>query len=73
MKVEELPLELLAGSPRFLTAKRFSELAGLSEHQYLVDQWITEGVLPTRWFGRHRLIDMHALVLSATTNKGTQG
>ena len=66
MKVEELPLERLVGCPRYLTAKRFSELAGLGEHQYVVDRWITEGTLPTRWFGQHCLIDMQALALPRT-------
>lgn len=73
MKVEELLADRFAGSPRYLTVERFSELAGLKGHQCLVEHWITEGALPTCWFGRYRLIDMQALLTAMSTNKGTQG
>lgn len=73
MKVEELPSELFLDCPRYLTQKRFAELAGLEEQQRMLARWIAEGVLPTRRFGRYRLIDLQALLQRLNQTQGTQG
>lgn len=73
MKVEELPPELLVGCPRYLTQERFAELAGLEGQAQLLARWIAEGTLPTRCFGRYRLIDMQALHQRLHQTQGTQG
>ena len=73
MKVEELPSELFAGCPRYLTLERFTRLAGLQEQEQMLVRWVEEGVLPTRRFGRHRLIDIQALLQRLDHSKGTPG
>jgi len=73
MKVEELPPELLVGCPRYLTQERFAELTGLEGQAQLLEHWIAEGILPTRCFGRYRLIDMQALLQRLHHLQGTQG
>ncbi|TWC42834.1 hypothetical protein FBY03_10115 [Pseudomonas sp. SJZ079] len=73
MKVEELASELFVGCPRYLTQERFAELTGLKEQQQMLTRWIDEGILPTRRFGRHRLINMQVLLQRLDQAKGTQG
>jgi excisionase family DNA binding protein len=73
MKVEELTPALFVGCPRYLTQGRFAELAGLQTRKDLLARWIDEGTLPTRNFGRHRLIDMQALLQHLNQTRGTQG
>lgn len=72
MKVEELAPELFVGCPRYLTQERFAELAGLEGQQPMLARWIAEGVLPTRRFGRHRLIDMRTLLQCLNQAQGAQ-
>lgn len=73
MKVEELSPELFLDCPRYLTQERFVELAGLKEQRQMLARWIAEGTLPTRCFGRYRLIDMQALQQRLHHVQGTQG
>lgn len=73
MKVEELPPEPFLDCPRYLTRERFAELAGLEEQQRMLARWIAEGALPTRRFGRYRLIDMQALLQRLNQARGTRG
>lgn len=73
MKVEELPSELFVDCPRYLTQERFAELAGLEGQQRMLARWIAEGVLPTRRFGRYRLIDMQTLLRRLNQVQGAQG
>nr|WP_298138408.1 DNA-binding protein [uncultured Pseudomonas sp.] len=73
MKVEELPPTLFVGCPRYLTQDRFAELAGLQTQKELLARWIDEGALPSRNFGRHRLIDMQALLQHLHQARGNQG
>ena len=73
MKVEELASELFVACPRYLTQERFAELAGLKEQKKMLARWVAEGALPTRRFGRHRMIDMHTLLQRLNQAKGTQG
>ena len=73
MKVEELPPALFVGCPRYLTQDRFAELAGLKTRKELLARWVDAGTLPTRSFGRHRLIDMQALLQHLNQARGTQG
>lgn len=73
MKVEELPSELFVDYPRYLTQERFAELAGLQEQEQMLARWVEEGILPTRRFGRHRLIDIQALLQRLNQTQGTQG
>ncbi|MNE70561.1 hypothetical protein D3C80_1663580 [compost metagenome] len=73
MKVEELPPGLFVGCPRYLTQRRFAELAGLQQQEKLLARWGDEGLLPTRSFGRHRLIDMQALLQRLDPPQEIQG
>ncbi|MDM8349777.1 DNA-binding protein [Pseudomonas sp. sp1636] len=73
MKVEELTPDLFAGCPRYLTQQRFAELAGLQEQEKMLIRWCNEGIVPTRRFGRHRLIDMQALLQRLDPTQETQG
>jgi len=73
MKVEELAPDLFVGCPRYLTQARFAELARLEEQKNMLVRWIDEGALPTRCFGRHRLIDMQALLQRFNQARGIQG
>lgn len=71
MKVEELPSELFVDCPRYLTLERFAGLAGLQEQEQMLARWVEEGILPTRRFGRHRLIDIQALLQCLDHAEGT--
>jgi hypothetical protein len=73
MKVEELAPELFLDCPRYLTQERFAELAGLQEQERMLARWVEEGILPTRRFGRHRLIDIQALLQRLDHAEGTSG
>ena len=72
MKVEELAPALFLGCPRYLTQARFAELTALKEQKKMLARWIDEGSLPTRRFGRHRLIDMQALLQRLNQANGIQ-
>ncbi|MDP3976561.1 MAG: DNA-binding protein [Pseudomonas sp.] len=73
MKVEELAPDLFVGCPRYLTQERFAKLAGLQEQEQMLALWIEEGILPSRRFGRHRLIDIQALLQRLDQAEGTPG
>jgi len=73
MKVEELASDLFDGCPRYLTQERFAELAKLEDQKKLLARWIADGSLPSRRFGRHRLIDMQTLLQRINQARGTQG
>lgn len=73
MKVEELAPDLFVGCPRYLTQERFAELAGLQEQEQMLTLWIEAGILPSRRFGRHRLIDIQALLQRLDQAEGTPG
>ncbi|OEC34898.1 hypothetical protein SAMN05216600_105288 [Pseudomonas cuatrocienegasensis] len=73
MKVEELAPDLFADCPRYLTPQRFAELASLQKQQNMVTQWIDDGALPTRCFGKYRLIDIQTLIQRLNQAQGVQG
>ncbi|GLK88799.1 hypothetical protein [Pseudomonas turukhanskensis] len=76
MKPIELTPAWFGQCPRYLSAKRFSDMAGLKGQENQIENLVKQGVLPTRQLGRHLMIDMHRLMLmlpSDTSNEAFLG
>lgn len=69
MKSIELNPDWFSQCPRYLSAKRFGAMTGLSDHQERVESLIDQGVIPTRRIGRHLMVDMHRLMLMLPSHK----
>lgn len=64
MKVEEPFSPAPEDETYYLSLERFAELLGMSDQPEVLEEWIANGMLPTRVIAGHRLVDLRAFLRS---------